>query len=180
LAVDEAVLLVIMEHAAFRLEGDQALAKATLGYQHVKQVQQGRVMLEVPTSALQRSVPEAVAPQGAGMTPRLLLLEMGVQERSLLMVIITQVVVVVVVGQTTLQGMGESVVVVVVILIFPAKLVQVAVLLETVAAMVPPLQTTVLSLPEARVELIQEVGAVVRTNLVIRVLEEWAVTVAQV
>ena len=54
------------------------------------------------------------------------------------------------------------------------------VLLEIAAAMVRRYQTTVLSLPEALVELIQEVGAVVGTNLVIAIIEERAVTVAQV
>ena len=52
-------------------------------------------------------------------------------------------------------------------------------LLEIAAAKGRKYQTTVLSLPEALVELIQEVGAVVRTNLVIAVIEEWAVTAVQ-
>tara|TARA_B110000495_G_scaffold170255_1_gene157953 strand:+ start:296 stop:721 length:426 start_codon:yes stop_codon:yes gene_type:complete len=108
--------------------------------------------------------------------------EMEVQDCSLVMVIITQVVVEQVLGQQDMQEMVESEVEAVAMPIQDtvALLVPVVVLLETVAVQALFYTTTVLSLPEVQVELIQEVGAVVRTNLVIAIIEEWAVTVAQV
>lgn len=150
---------------------------------HEPVVQQGKAMLEVSgVRELVLTEEEEEVPALLEVIVSLLLQEMEVQDCSLVMVIITQVVVEQVLGQQDRQEMAESAVAVAAMPIpaTAAAWAQGVVLLEIAAAMVRRYQTTVLSLPEALVELIQEVGAVVRTNLVIAIIEEWAVTVAQV
>jgi hypothetical protein len=152
-------------------------------FKHEPVVQQGKAMLEVSgVRELVLTLEEEEVPALLEVIVPELIQEMEVQGCSLVMVIITQAVAEQVLGQQAPLEMGQSVVVVVAMPIAAtaAAWAQGVVLLEIAAAMVRRYQTTVLSLPEALVELIQEAEAVVRTNLVIAVIEEGVVTEVQV